>query len=221
VDPGDGFLRVYRVPAEDVTADTTFLPEPVVLVMENIDDLTTVYRLSRSSGREDSLVLTLASVIATLPAEQSAEVLGFMARGAQGADFTRQIVDQLETQWPVRAMLSDPLPGDEIAQPMDDVVGLAEWLGVNLDRAFAYQRALSQYPPIAGVLLNLAVADIIVAAQRTARTRMGQRVKIEQAEKTFALLARKARRVVGDPAAAAQAVWCNALVATLKPVRKA
>lgn len=60
-------------------------------------------------------------------------------------------------------------------------------------------------------------ASEIAIASRAA-TRFGRRVKIEQAEKVISLLGNKARAHPGDEAAVN--LWCDALVAALRPLRK-
>lgn len=213
-----------KVDPEDVNQATLFLPTPVVVVLENMGPIADAYLETRVEA--EPLAAMLKAIERVLPNDQCTEVFAFL-RGevdeqfgeGEGSALVQTIVDQVESQYTLQVILSEAPAGHTTPQPTSDIVDLAEWVAGNPHKTFAYRRALDEHPILARSLVDGAVEDILAIASR-ARTKIGRKVKTEQAEKVIRMLGNKARAHTGDLAAANQAIWCEALVATLKPLRK-
>jgi hypothetical protein len=211
-----------------LSPDSLVLPTPVAMILDNLDRFAKPYADSRAEGHDHVYALTSA-IGETLREDDpdAARVIFAFLRGDMDAKFGTDagdqvgtlLIDNLENHYAMEVFLSEaPQPDDSMKQ-IRNIADFAEAVCTDTRNTYAYRRALDGFPTVAQSLLT-AVVEQIVDMASTARTRTGRKVKIEQAEKTIALLGRKARGVPGDVRAVNQTIWCDALVATLKPLRK-
>jgi hypothetical protein len=195
--------------------------------VDNLDKMRGPYQDARASGQDHIAALAWAVKTGLRDDPETAtEIVAFLI-GDMDAQFGKGsgdalgnlLIDGLEKGYALEVFLAEapslPVP---FPQPRN-IAELAEDYATDTKWSYAYRRALDEYPEI-GPFMRRTVVETIVEMASIARTTVGQKVKIEQAEKTIAMLGRKARRYPDDVRAVNQAIWCDALVAELKPLRK-
>ena len=224
VDAGRSGTRAAVLSHIDAVAGTfadgqpVFAPVAKALVAASMSTIETAYvRLRASQSAHESLQLALAQ---TFGREEFEEILAF-ARGrddltygeGSGSEFLTSVVSHLEG-----AYLSEQANTERLAKRRRlQLVDLAQDLATDKRLTSAFREALDKGDEAAAdVLIKSAASEILERASR-ARTRIGRKVKIEQACKVFALMEAKARGAAGHPPADNQAIWCASLVSVLAP----
>ena len=195
-----------------------FAPVAKALVAAGMSTIETSYVLFRASqSAHKSLQLALAH---TFDREEFDEILAF-ADGrddptygeGSGREFLTSVVSHLEGVY-----LSQQANAERLAKRRRlQLVDLAQDLATDKRLTSAFREALDSGDEAGvGVLIENAASEILERASR-AHTRIGRKVKIEQACKVFALMEAKARGAAGHPPADNQAMWCASLVSVLAP----
>lgn len=105
---------------------------------------------------------------------------------------------------------------------MRDIVDYSEAIATDRTITSTFRNAVDgQNSALVDAMLELVTTGVVEATTRAARTRIGQRVKLDQAKWVFALFERKgaAASAAVDPAPMNQAVWCNAVGEALQETR--
>jgi hypothetical protein len=199
-------------------------PRPEVLVIERFDAVSAAYlrfRPTTEPGR---------AVIQAIEAALEGDELEMVMRFLSGKDtrfpaetpraFVIEVGGRLEKHY---AFSVGWEPGVErrariLAGNKPDIVELAQDLATDMPLISLYVDAIERDDEAATAYVDHAVGAILDGSQKAARTSMGRKVKIEQAEKVFMLLARKGRG--GGLLATQQVLWCDAVTGRLKPLRK-
>lgn len=218
--PAVAAVQPAAVPNVDYD-NTLWIPKAVARVSDNFGPITDAYIEARTE--QDPYASMLSALEIVLPSDGYPEVHAFF-RG-EGERFedgeespADNLVEKLEEMYVMEVIFSEAPEGRDTPKPTHDIADLAEWLAGDPNAAYTYRRGLAEFPTLARARLDDAVADILAIAD-SARTKTGRKVKIEQAERVFSLMGKKALRYDGEEATS-QAVWCDALAATLKPLRK-
>jgi hypothetical protein len=200
-------------------------PRPEVLVIERFDAVSAAYLRFRPTTEPGRAVIDAISD--ALEGDELEEVIRFLSAkdtrfpAEAPRAFVIEIGGQLEKHY---AFSVGWEPGVErrariLAGGKPDMVELARDLATDMPLISLYVDAIEGGDAKAAAgYVDHAVGAILDGSQKAARTKMGRKVKIEQAEKVFMLLARKGRG--GGLLERQQVLWCDAVAGRLKPLRK-